>query len=229
MKGLGATIILLVLGACSPQQDALSVSADAAVSSSVAEPAVELFDAGIWSASGILLRDRPAFSPDGRFILQWTDDGIRVSGDANGALAKREMGGAPPEILWSPGGAYVAITWSDDSPVPVWSVDVYYLGDGTPHDIGVGSSLRLPDDAALARASERPEYNYGAIAWLDNESELLLVSEQPLSRSWMNGTLLVAMTVSLPDVTIGAEFDGATLLDTNHQDLGPRLLRDLGR
>lgn len=227
MKGLGATIIPLVLGACSPQSDALSVSTNVAGPSSVNNPAIGLSDAGIWSASGVLLRDKPVFSPDGRFILQRTDEGILVSGEAHGLLASRVMGGAPPEILWSPNGVYVAITWSNDSPIPVWNVDAYYLGSGTPRDIGVTTLLRSPEERLNALAYGRPEFNYAAVAWLDNESALLLVSEQPLLGSWMNGSLLAAMNVSLPDLTIGAEFDGATLLDTNRRDLGPRLLSDI--
>jgi hypothetical protein len=225
MKGLGAVVILLVLGACSPKPDALSVSADAAVSSARSGAAPELTDAGIWSASGILLRDKPVVSPDGRFILQWTDAGINVSGEAHGLLTKREMGRAPPEILWSPSGVYVAITWSDDSPIPVWSVDAYYLGSKVPHDIGI--VVRSPEDTKLSLANGLPEYNCAAVAWLNNESTLLMVVEKPLLRSWMNGAYLGAVNVSLADVALGAEFDGTTLLDTNRADLGPRLLRDL--
>lgn len=225
MKGVGAAVIPLVLGACSPRPDALSVSAKAALSSARDGAAAQLSDIGIWSASGILQRDKAVVSPDGRFILQWTDAGITVSGAAHGLLTKREMGRAPPEILWSPSSVYVAITWSDDSPVPVWSVDAYYLGSGTPHDIGI--LLRSPEDTKLSLANGLPGFNYAAVAWLNNESTLLMVVEKPLLGSWMNGLYLAAMNVSVSDGAVGAEFDGTMLLDTNRRDLGPRLLRDL--
>ena len=225
MKGVAAAVILLVLGACSPKPDELSVSEDTAVSSHADGASVPQPDAGIWSASGTLLRDEPVVSPDGRFSLERTDAGIVVSGKAHGLLTKRDMGLAPPEILWSPSGDYVAITWSDDSPIPVWSVDAYYVGSGIPDDIGM--LLRSPDDNELSLASGLPRFNYAALAWLNNESTLLVVVEKPLLRSWITGSYLGATNMSLSDGAIGSEFGGTMLLDTNRRDLGPRPLRDL--
>jgi hypothetical protein len=225
MKGLGGIAIVLLLAGCSPPPEALTVKASTA-SVPVVSPAAHLPDsAGIWSASGILLRDQPVSAPDGRFTLLWDKGHIVLSGAAHGMLADHVMGDAPPEILWSPTGVYVAITWSDDTAVPVWSVDAYYLGSGTPRDVGI--PLRSQEDAKYELGYGRPGPNYAAVAWVNNESTLLIAEEKPLLGSWMNGSYLAALSVSLPDMAIGPEIDGAKLLASHSKVLGPRLLRKL--
>lgn len=227
MKGVEAIIVVVALGACSPHPDVLSVSADTVVSSSTHQTVIPGSGAGIWSSSGIPLRDKPVFSPDGRFILQWTEHGISVSGEAAGLLTPRVTGDAPLEILWSPRSNYVAITWSDDTAIPAWSVDAYYLGNGTPREIGIDSFFRSPDAAWTNINDTRPRSNFAALAWLEDESQLLIAAEQPLNGSWMNGLAVSGMKFSLPDEMIVESFDGAGLLASYRPYLGPRLLGEL--
>jgi len=102
---------------------------------------------------------------------------------------------------------------------------MYFLGSGTPHDLG--ALLGSPDDTKVSLANGLPGFNHATVAWLNKGSTLLIVVEKPLGRSCMNGSYLAATNVSLSDGAIGSEFDGTMLLDTNRRDLGPRPLRDL--
>lgn len=229
MKGVGAVILLLGLASCSPRPDVLTISTDVATAEAPDGAVHPLSDAGIWSASSVLLRDKPVFSPDGRFMLQWTEQGISISGEAHGLLAPRGMGDAPPEILWSAQGNYVAITWSDDTAIPAWSIDAYYLGNGTPREIGIDSVFHSQATTAKGISGVVRLANYAAVAWLDDEHSLLFVVEQSLNGSWMNGSALRALKYSIPDDKIVETLEGDDLLAAYGRYLGPRVLRELKR
>ncbi len=139
------------------------------------------------------------------------------------------MGDAPLEILWSPSGVYVAITWSDDTAVPVWSLDAYYFGSGTVHAIDVASCLGCGDPYPPNSSFNTPEPNIAAVAWLDDETTLLLAIERAKDGSWMNGATLSAVKLSLPDDMVNASFDKDALVCTLGEHLGPRILRDLDK
>ena len=228
MRWLGGIAVLLLLAACSPQPATQTAGADITRVPAVRSSAHLPGSAGIWSTSGLLLRDQPVSSPDGRFTLQWDNGHIAVSGAAHGEFADRTMGDTPPEILWSPSGVYVAITWSDDTAVPVWSVDAYYLGSGTVHAVDAARSFRRGDPYPPNSYWGTPESNVGAIAWLDNETSLLLALEQPLNGSWMNGSMLSGVKFALPDAATSERFDSDDLLAWR-EHLGPRVRRDLER
>lgn len=228
MRRLGGAIIVVLLAACSPRPDALQADSVAAATTPPAQASAPspVSSAGIWSATGILLRDRPVASPDGRFTLAWTDEGIAVSGASHGLLALPAMGEPPPEILWSPHGAYVAITWSDDSVIPVWTVEAYYLGEPTPRPVGVAEALGPLGQPLGGMDGTRPSPNVSAVAWLDDERTLLLAIEQPKDGSWMHGAVLGGVKLSMSDVTVGDGLDSGASLVASYPSLGPRLLRD---
>lgn len=213
MRMLGTASLLVLLAACSPEQ---TPQITPAVEAAVAEVDTSALNyMGVWSADGQRLFDRHVISPDGRFLLEWTPRGIEISGAWQGVLEGIDPTTAP-ELLWSPAGDKVAISWSEGGAVGPWRVNVVGFGGGAPVDMRISQLFFLPLGCASNGA------NVAAVAWLE-EREILLVAERPES-SCMSGSMATGIRVSLDSGQHGGEIAEADLIASYRVQLGPRVL-----
>lgn len=130
------------------------------------------------------------------------------------------------EMLWSPTGRFVSVTASDGGIVGTWSVNVFALdrdGGLHKHD-NLRDAFKSAD--AFPDCDEKETPNIGAIAWLNNGRDILLVAEVPPHSSCRNMSALSGYLVQVESGKIIEQLSESQLREKWGPKLGCRFARD---
>jgi hypothetical protein len=185
---------------------------------------------GSWSRYAMEIPTRRPFavpSPDRKrtirineMVLTVVEDGMPVEG------AERIEILLPSEIVWSPDSLSFALTSSDGGANGTWEVGMFLLQN---------SRFRYSDvsrEAVDLYQKEFPctspqEPNVGAVKFVKESKQLLLVVDPPLTSSCGDQVAIRGFVVTVPDGKVVKEIAGQDLRDDWGEALGPRFGRRL--
>lgn len=173
---------------------------------------------GIWAAgaksplvaANVPLQDIVA--PDGKISIKAGDNGLSVIGRKSITHLDDVIGDPPvTEILWSPNSRNFVVNESDGGLVGTWTAYLYTLD---LNDKPVPYHLEKLMRSVIARIPNcelEESANFGAITWLNDGKELLLVAEVPPHSSCKNMGDVVGFRVSLQSRKIVERLSESTL------------------
>lgn len=183
---------------------------------------------GTWSKQAFSVPRQRAFkvpSPDRKktvlvqeMILAVTEAGMPVPGIEGYTIV------LPAEIAWAPDSKAFVLTANEGGQDEAWYVTVYMLEYDrlNYYDVTAEAAGRFRESVKCLGAEEP---NFGAIKWLKESKNLLLVAEAPARASCSDKNARWGYIVEVPSGKVLSELDPKKLLDDWGEYLGPRIVK----
>lgn len=183
---------------------------------------------GAWSKQAFSVPSQRAFkvpSPDRKKIvlvhemtLAVTDAGVPVPGIEGYTIV------LPAEIAWAPDSKAFVLTANEGGQDEAWYVTVYLLEYDRVnyYDVTAEAAGRFKERFACL-ANDQP--NIGAIKWLKESKNLLLVAEVPARASCSEKNVCWGYVVEVPSGKVLSELEPKKLQDDWGEYLGPRIVK----
>ncbi len=183
---------------------------------------------GVWSKQAFSVPRQRAFkvpSPDRKrtvlvqeMMLAVTEAGGPVPGIEGYTIM------LPAEIAWAPDSKAFVLTANEGGQDEAWYVTVYVLEYDRVnyYDVTVEAAGRFKERYACL-ASDEP--NIGAIKWLKESKNLLLVAEVPARASCSEKNARWGYIVEVPSGKVLSELEPKKLQDDWGEYLGPRFVK----
>jgi hypothetical protein len=114
------------------------------------------------------------------------------------------------ELGWSPNSSALFVTQSYGGAVGEWLVTVYIILDGRVEEINVAGEV-VKEFRKQYKCEEPEDPNVGAVKWLTDSKDLLLVAEVPPHSSCPEMGMIKGYIVSIPEGKIIEEIDEVAL------------------
>lgn len=183
---------------------------------------------GTWSKQAFSMPRQRAFkvpSPDRKktvlvreMMLAVTDAGAPVPGIEGYTIM------LPAEIAWAPDSKAFVLTANEGGQDGAWYVTVYILEYDRVnyYDVTAEAAGRFKE-RFVCLANDEP--NIGAIKWLKESKNLLLVAEAPARASCSDKKAYWGYIVEVPSGKVLSELDPKKLQDDWGEYLGPRIVK----
>jgi hypothetical protein len=183
---------------------------------------------GAWSKQSFSVPRQRAFkvpSPDRKktvlvqeLMLAVTDAGMPVPGIEGYTLV------LPAEIAWAPDSKAFVLTANEGGQDDAWYVTVYMLEYDRVnyYDVTAEAAGRFRESVKCLGADEP---NFGAIKWLKESKNLLLVAEVPARASCSDTKAYWGYIVEVPSGKVLSELEPKKLQDDWGEYLGPRIVK----
>lgn len=159
---------------------------------------------GIWAAGSKSPYTGPDFiptnipAPNGRVSIKATTESLFLSGQQNGS-SHLEVLVNPPlmEVLWAPNSKYFVINVSDGGLVGTWETKFYFIDvNERPVSRDIQKPIKLIS-SKLLQCEPKEEANIGAVTWLNDGKEVLMIAEVPPHSSCQNMGTIYGFRVSV--------------------------------
>lgn len=159
---------------------------------------------GIWAAAarspylGADFNPTDILAPNANYSINATSAGLSVVGK-RGKRTHLEILVNPPlmEVLWPPDSRNFVINVSDGGLVGSWEAKFYSIdADDRPVSRDV-QSIIVPIANKLLKCEPKEDANIGAVSWLDNGNEILIIVEVPPHSSCRNMGAVFGFRVSV--------------------------------
>ena len=183
---------------------------------------------GVWSKQAFSVPRQRAFkvpSPDRKktvlvqdMMLMVTDGGVPVSGIEGYTIV------LPAEIAWAPDSKAFVLTANEGGQDEAWYVTVYVLEFDRVnyYDVTAEAAGRFKESVKCLGADEP---NIGAVKWLKDSKNLLLVAEVPARASCSEKNARWGYIVEVPSGKVLSELEPKKLQDDWGEYLGPRIVK----
>ena len=187
---------------------------------------------GIWAAEAKASYIGPDFSPtnvpapNDNFSINATREGLSLVGK-RGNPSHLEILVNPPlmEVLWSPDSRNFVINVSDGGLVGSWEAKFYSIdADERPVSRDI-QNIIMPIANKLLKCEPKEEANIGAVSWLDNGKEVLIIVEVPPHSTCQNMGAVFGFRVSVKAGKIIERISEADLLKKWGNVLGCRFAK----
>lgn len=159
---------------------------------------------GIWAASAKTPYLSPDFNPtnipapNAKYSINATREGLSLVGTRSNP-SHLEILLNPPlvEVLWSPDSRNFVINVSDGGLVGSWEAKFYAIdADGRPVSLDI-QNIIMPIANKLLKCEPKEEANIGAVSWLNDGEEVLIIAEVPPHSSCQNMGAVFGFRVSI--------------------------------
>ncbi len=130
----------------------------------------------------------------------------------------------PAEIIWSPDSSAFVITASDGGAVGTWFISVYLLENDSVRYADVAQEV-IRHFKRYYKCDEPEEPNVGAVKWLNDSKQLLLVAEVPPHSTCREMGKFKGYIVDIPSGGILEEIDEKDVRLNWSGYLGTRFIR----
>ncbi|MEK6743365.1 MAG: hypothetical protein AABZ15_07145 [Nitrospirota bacterium] len=187
---------------------------------------------GTWSKHAFSVPRQRAFkvpSPDRKktvlvqeLMLAVTDAGMPVPGIEGYTIV------LPAEIAWAPDSKAFVLTANEGGQDEGWYVTVYMLEYDRVnyYDVTAEAAVRFRESVKCLGADEP---NFGAIKWLKESKNLLLVAETPARASCSDKNARWGYIVEVPSGKVLSELDAKKLQEDWGDYLGSRIIKKSNR
>jgi len=183
---------------------------------------------GTWSKQAFSIPRQRAFkipSPDRKktvlvqeLMLAVTEAGVPVPGIEGYTIV------LPAEIAWAPDSKAFVLTANEGGQDEAWYVTVYMLEYDRVnyYDVTAEAAVRF---RASIKCLGADEPNFGAVKWLKESKNLLLVAEATARASCSNRNARWGYIVEVPSGKVLSELEPKKLQDDWGEYLGPRIVK----